>query len=61
IAERTRLNIALSLPLALAGVAETIWGLQPVLLALASLFVAGGLLTWYISRTGTSAAATSRR
>ncbi|NJK99313.1 MAG: MFS transporter [Spirulinaceae cyanobacterium SM2_1_0] len=59
--QNNAVNIALSLPLALAGVAETIWGLQPVLLALASLFVAGGLLTWYISRTGTSAAATSRR
>jgi len=54
-------NIALSLPLALAGVAETLWGLQPVLLALAALFVAGGLLTWYISRTGTSAAAPRQR
>ncbi len=54
-------NIALSLPLALAGVAETIWGLQPVLLALAALFVAGGLLTWYISRTGTSATAPKQR
>lgn len=43
-------NIALSLPLALAGVAETFFGLKPVLLSLAALAIAGGLLTWYISR-----------
>lgn len=42
-------NIALSLPLALAGVAETFLGLKWVLLSLAVLVVSGGLLTWYIS------------
>ena len=43
-------NIALSLPLALAGVAESLLGLRPVFLALAGLAIAGGVLTWYISR-----------
>lgn len=42
-------NIALSLPLALAGVAESLFGLRPVLLALAVMAVLGGLLTWYIT------------
>ena len=42
-------NIALSLPLALAGVAETFFGLQWVLWGLATLVVTGGLVTWYIS------------
>lgn len=44
-------NIALSLPLGLAGVAETFLGLPTVFLALAGLAIAGGLLTWYISRS----------
>lgn len=47
------INIALSLPLALAGVAETIIGLQAVFLSLAAIVIAGGLLTWYICRTET--------
>ncbi|MEO0395670.1 MAG: MFS transporter [Cyanobacteria bacterium P01_A01_bin.137] len=38
-------NIALSLPLALAGVAESLVGLRPVLLSLAGIVVLGGLLT----------------
>ncbi|MGD1854723.1 MAG: MFS transporter [Leptolyngbyaceae cyanobacterium] len=38
-------NIALSLPLALAGVAESFVGLRPVLLGLAAVVIAGGLLT----------------
>ncbi len=46
------INIALSLPLALAGVAETFLGLKVVFLGLAVLAIAGGLLTWYISGTG---------
>ncbi|XZO04375.1 MAG: MFS transporter [Microcoleus sp.] len=46
-------NIALSLPLALAGVAETFLGLPKVFLALAGLAIAGGVLTWYISRNST--------
>lgn len=50
--QNNAINIALSLPLALAGVAETFLGLRVVFLALAGLAIAGGLLTWYISRTG---------
>lgn len=51
--QNNMVNIALSLPLALAGIAETFFGLKPVLLSLAALALAGGLLTWYISRLGT--------
>ena len=43
-------NIALSLPLALAGVAESLFGLRPVFFGLAAMAIAGGILTWYISR-----------
>jgi len=49
--QNTAINIALSLPLALAGVAETFLGLHVVFLGLATLVVAGGLITWYVSRT----------
>lgn len=48
--QNNAVNIALSLPLALAGIAETIFGLRPVLLSLALLAIAGGILTWYIGR-----------
>ncbi len=48
------INIALSLPLALAGVAETFLGLRVVFLGLAVIVVTGGLFTWYISDTGLS-------
>jgi MFS family permease len=44
-------NIALSLPLALAGVAETFLGLPTVFLALAGLAIAGSLLTCCVSRS----------
>jgi MFS family permease len=50
--QNNAVNIALSLPLALAGVAAAIWGLQPVLNALALLVLLGGLLSWSISRSG---------
>lgn len=50
--QNNAVNIALSLPLALAGLAETAWGLGPVLFGLASLVVTGGLLSWYIADTG---------
>jgi predicted MFS family arabinose efflux permease len=43
------INIALSLPLALAGVAETLIGLQAVFLLLAVIVFLGGILTWYNS------------
>jgi MFS family permease len=48
--QNNAINIALSLPLALAGVAETWFGLQAVFLALAGLAIGGGILTWSISR-----------
>jgi MFS family permease len=47
--QNNAVNIALSLPLALAGVAETLFGLQPVLLSLAILAIIGGFLTWLIT------------
>lgn len=43
------INIALSLPLALAGVAETFIGLKAVFLALAGIVFSVGILTWYNS------------
>lgn len=49
--QNNAINIALSLPLALAGVAETFLGLRAVFLGLAALVIAGGVFTWYISRT----------
>ncbi|BAW96079.1 multidrug efflux transporter, MFS family protein [[Synechococcus] sp. NIES-970] len=48
--QNNAVNIALSLPLALAGVAEALFGLQPVLLGLSGLAIAGGVLNWCISR-----------
>ncbi len=48
--QNNAVNIALSLPLALAGIAETIFGLRPVLFFLAVMAIAGGLLTQYINR-----------
>jgi len=54
--QNNAVNIALTLPLALASVAETIFGLEAVLLSLAGIAIAGGLLTWYISRTGVAVA-----
>lgn len=47
--QNNAVNIALSLPLALAGVAETFFGLPVVLLGLACLALGAGVLTWYIS------------
>lgn len=44
--QNNAVNIALSLPLALAGVAETLLGVRPVLLVLALLSLAGGLLSF---------------
>ncbi len=44
------INIALSLPLALAGIAETFVGLQAVFLGLAAIVFSGGILTWYNSQ-----------
>jgi MFS family permease len=43
------INIALTLPLALAGLAETFIGLKAVFLTLAAIVLVGGLFTWYNS------------
>ena len=50
--QNNAVNIALSLPLALASVAETVFGLEAVLLGLAASAIVGGLLTWYIAHRG---------
>lgn len=47
--QNNTVNIALSLPLALAGIAETLFGLSAVLGGLSVIILAGGLLTWYSS------------
>ena len=47
--QNNAINIALSLPLALAGISETFFGLRVVFLVLAALMIAGGGLSWYIS------------
>ncbi|MBW4553396.1 MAG: MFS transporter [Aphanocapsa sp. GSE-SYN-MK-11-07L] len=52
--QNNAVNIALSLPLVLAGVAETFLGLPTVLLVLASVVTLGGIFTWYISGSGSS-------
>lgn len=49
--QNNAVNIALSLPLALAGEAEARLGLKTVFLGLAALALIGGFLTWYISRS----------
>lgn len=52
--QNNAVNIALSLPLALAGIAETFLGLRVVFLALAGLAIASGLFTFSLSRKGSS-------
>jgi MFS family permease len=52
--QNNAINIALSLPLALAGIAETLFGIQAVFIGLAILAIGGGILTWSISRTQSS-------
>lgn len=52
--QNNAVNIALSLPLALAGLAESYLGLQPVLLILALITGAGGAIAWSISHPGSS-------
>lgn len=49
--QNNAINIALSLPLALAGVAETFFGLRIVFLMLAALALGGGMLSWAIARS----------
>jgi predicted MFS family arabinose efflux permease len=48
--QNNAINIALSLPLALAGVAEAFLGLRIVFLCLAVLVVASGVITWTFTR-----------
>jgi len=48
--QNNAVNIALSLPLALAGLAETYLGLRLVLVLLATAALTSGFATWYISR-----------
>lgn len=57
--QNNAVNIALSLPLALAGIAETFFGLKLVLLSLAVLAVIGGILTWFITQLPSSQAVKS--
>ena len=46
--QNNAVNIALSLPLALAAEAETRFGLSSVILGLAAIAALGGVLTWYM-------------
>ncbi|MDX1978059.1 MAG: MFS transporter [Pseudanabaenaceae cyanobacterium bins.68] len=48
--QNNAVNIALSLPLALAGIAESYLGLATVILILSGLALTSGLLTWWLSR-----------
>ncbi len=48
--QNNAVNIALSLPLVLAGIGESALGLNAVFLILASVVTAGGLVTWAIVR-----------
>ncbi|NER80230.1 MAG: MFS transporter [Leptolyngbya sp. SIO1D8] len=52
-------NIALSLPLVLASVAESFWGLPAVFSILAAIVATGGLLTWYSADTGDDSTVTA--
>lgn len=47
--QNNAVNIALSLPLVLAGVGESLLGMKVVFLILAGLTLCGGGLTWYIT------------
>lgn len=47
-------NIALSLPLALAGLAESLFGIPKVFMGLGLLVAASGVVNWYIADTGSS-------
>jgi len=48
--QNNAVNIALSLPLSVAGIAESYFGLQKVIFALSAIALATGLLAWYIAR-----------
>jgi hypothetical protein len=55
--QNNAVNIALSLPLVLAGVAESFLGLKLVFLGLSGLVLAGGALSWYIARSASASTA----
>lgn len=57
--QNNAINIALTLPLALTGVAETIFGLHLVFFFLGITILAGRLLTWYICPTGSNSSTTT--
>ncbi|BBC23212.1 MFS transporter [Pseudanabaena sp. ABRG5-3] len=48
--QNNAVNIALSLPLSVAGIAESYFGLQQVIFALSAIALFTGILTWYIAR-----------
>ncbi|MFM7888166.1 MAG: MFS transporter, partial [Pseudanabaena sp.] len=48
--QNNAVNIALSLPLSVAGIAESYFGLQQVIFALSAIALFTGFLTWYIAR-----------
>jgi len=48
--QNNAVNIALSLPLSVAGIAESYFGLQKVIFALSAIAIATGILAWYIAR-----------
>ena len=52
--QNNAINIALSLPLAVTGLAETFLGLRVVFLGLSAVVMVGGIVTCYISGTGGS-------
>ena len=52
-------NIALSLPLALAGIAETFLGLRTVFGCLAGIVAIGGVFTWVLFREGAEISASN--
>ena len=47
--QNNAVNIALSLPLALAAEAETYFGLENVILGLAAIVLLGGIFNWYLT------------
>ena len=48
--QNNAVNIALSLPLSVAGIAESYFGLQKVIFGLSAIAIATGILAWYIAR-----------
>ena len=48
--QNNAVNIALSLPLSVAGIAESYFGLKTVIFGLSAIAILTGILTWYIAR-----------